>query len=242
MKVEEDMRQSGFSLHGGQGRDDALTAFQTRTFFPMPAKSQPAGISVSIVHEDSNARNISDWIRLADGFSVLSRHTSATSALAILPNEKPSIVLLDIDSPDLGTFDCLRQLKSVLQQTQFVALVTEQDPDRIFNALVAGATGYLLKRSSRDESLAELKLIYAGGSPMNSSIAKKVLHSFLHQSRSNNSVELSPREIRILRLLANGSSHRETAAALNISLPIVSTYIRSIYEKLHLQAAPELLR
>jgi DNA-binding NarL/FixJ family response regulator len=245
VKVEENLPLSGFSLprehDGGHDRLVALTAFGTRTSFSMPAKSQPAGISVSILDDDPNASDVfSDWIRSADGFSILSRHTAASSALAVLPNEKTSIVLLDIDSPDLSPFDCLRQLKPVLQQTQFVALITEEDSDRIFNALVAGATGYLLKRSSREELLAELKLIDAGGSPMNSPIAKKVLHSFQHQSRSNNSAELSPRETRILRLLANGSSHCEAAAALNLSLPIVSTYIRSIYEKLHLHAAPAL--
>jgi DNA-binding NarL/FixJ family response regulator len=243
MKVEQNMLRSGFSIHGGHGRVVASTAFKTSPSFSMPAKSQPAGISVSILHDDPDVSALlSDWISSTDGFSLMSRHTCASSALAVLPDEKPSIVLLEIDSPDLTALDCLRQLKAALQQTQFVAVIIREDVDRIFNALAAGATGYLLKRSSRDESLAELKLIHAGGSPMNSAIAKKVLYSFQHPSRSNNSVELSPRETRILRLLANGSSHREAAAALNTNLPIVSTYIRSIYEKLHLQPVTQVLQ
>jgi DNA-binding NarL/FixJ family response regulator len=148
---------------------------------------------------------------------------------------------MDVDQPGGTVFDCLRQLKPSLPHSQFVMLVVNEDADYIFNPLAAGATGYLLRQASRNELLAELKLIHAGGSPMNSSVATKVLQSFQHQSRPTGTGELSPRETRILRLLANGSSHREAAAALNISLPILSTYIRSIYEKLHLQTAAKIL-
>src|SRR5215813_2619607 len=105
-----------------------------------------------------------------------------------------------------------------------------------------GASGYILRQATRNELLATLKLIHAGGSPMTSAIAAKVLHSFQHQSPVNCASELSPRESRILRLLAGGSAHREVAAALNISLPMISTYIRSIYEKLHLQAVTKVLQ
>jgi Response regulator containing a CheY-like receiver domain and an HTH DNA-binding domain len=210
----------------------------------MPAKSQPVGISVSVLNNPTTSDVFSNWVRSTEGFSVVSRHTAVSSALAALPNEKPSIVLLDIDAPDLNAFDCLRQLKPILQQTQFVALLAQENVDQIFNALSAGATGYLLRQASRNELLAGLKLIHAGGSPMSSAVATKVLQSFQHQSQSRtaNTAELSPRETRILRLLAKGSSHRETAAALNIGLPILTTYIRSIYEKLHLQAATKILR
>jgi len=244
MKTEENISRRPFppQLHGQDGILLASEVFQTRASFSMPVKSQPAGISVSVVHDDPDTSEVlSDWIRSALGFSVASRHTTAGSALAALPHEKPTIVLLDIDLPDLSAFDCLRQLKSILQQTQFVMLLVEEDTDYIFNALAAGATGYLLRHASRDELLAELKLIHAGGSPMSSGISKKVLQSFQSQSPDGTS-ELSPRETRILRLLANGSSHREAAAALNISLPMISTYIRSIYEKLHLQAAAKILQ
>jgi DNA-binding NarL/FixJ family response regulator len=204
----------------------------------MPVKIQPPGISVSVVHDDPyTSELLSNWIRSAEGFSMVSCHSITVSALAVLHSERPAIVLVDVDLPDRSAFDCLRLLKSTLQQTQFVAFAPNEDADHIFKMLAAGAIGYLLRQATRNELLAELKLIHAGGSPMSSSVAQKVLEFFHHKSPVNSSAELSPRETRILRLLANGSSHCDAAAALNITLPMVSTYIRSIYEKLHLHAA-----
>jgi DNA-binding NarL/FixJ family response regulator len=244
MKTEENISRRPFlpQLHCQDGILLASEEFQTRTSFSMRAKSQPAGISVSVVHYDPDTSEVlSDWIGSAHGFYVASSHTTADSALAALPHEKPIIVLLDANLPDLSALDCLRQLKPIVQQTQFVMLLVEEDTDYIFNALTAGATGYMLRQATRNELLTALKLIHAGGSPISSSISKKVLQSFKLQS-PNGTSELSPRETRILRLLSNASSHREVAAALNISLPMVSTYIRSIYEKLHLQAAAKILQ
>jgi DNA-binding NarL/FixJ family response regulator len=237
MKTEENMPQTDCSLHRGPP-DVASAVVQTRTF-SMPNSSPSVGISVSTIEDSFNTnRPFCDWIRLSRGFSLLSRHESIDSALVALPKEKPAIVLIDTDQPGGSVFDCLRQLKPSLPQTQFVVIAEDE---KIFNSLAAGATGYLRRRASRNELFAELKLIHAGGSPMSGDVASKVLQTFQHQSRSNSTAELSPRETRIVRLLANGSSHREAAAALNISLAMVSTFIRSIYEKLHVQAATKML-
>jgi DNA-binding NarL/FixJ family response regulator len=228
-----------------QNQDGILLASEVfhHTSFSMPVKSQPPGISVSLICDDASASEVfCDWIRSAEGFSMVSCHNITGSALAALPNEMPAIVILDVDLPDRSAFDCLRLLKSILQQTQFVAFVPKEDADHIFEMLTAGAIGYLLRQATRNELLAELKLIHAGGSPMSRAVAQKVLEFFRHQSPVDSSAELSPRETRILRLLASGSSHREVAAALNISVPMVSTYIRSIYEKLHLHTASKVLR
>jgi DNA-binding NarL/FixJ family response regulator len=243
MKTEENMSQTDCSFHRGHTHLAASAVPQTRTF-SMPIASQSVGISVSTIEGNSSTNpSFCDWIRLSRGFSLVSRHKSIDRALLALPNERPSIVLIDVDRPGRTVFDCLRQLKPTLPQTQFVVFVADEDDDSIFNALIAGATGYLSRQASRNELFAELKLIYAGGSPMGSDVAKKVLLTFQYQSRHNSTAELSPRETRILRLLANGSSHREAAAALNINLPMVSTYIRSIYEKLHpLRAAAKVLQ
>lgn len=205
----------------------------------MPARSRPAGISVSIVEDDPHTNQIlSDWIRPANGFSLLNFHTGAESALSFLPNEKPSVVLLDLNLPGNGAHKCVRQLKPLLQQTQFVMLTTpEENTGEIFAALAVGATGYLLAQSSRAELLAALQEIHAGGSPMSSAIATKVLQAFKAELPLNPAAELSPRENRILRVLARGSSYDEAATTLNISLPMVGTFIRSIYEKLHLHSA-----
>jgi len=204
----------------------------------MSVAMQPPGISVSLIKINSDTSPPSplcDWIRLGDGFSLVGEHKTIDGALVRLPNEKPAIALIDCDCSDQGALDFLRQSKSSsLHQTQFVVFSAEEDGDFVFNALAAGATGYLLRQTSRNELLAALKLIHAGGSPMTGAIARKVLQSFKYRAPSNSSAELSPRESRILRLLASGSSHKDAASALNISLPMVSIYVRSIYEKLHL--------
>ena len=196
-------------------------------------------ISVSIVEDDAQARQIlADWIRRADGFRCVSEHGSAESALATLPAEKPEVVLMDINLPGLNGIECVRQLKPLLPGTQFLMLTVYEDADHIFNALMVGATGYLLKQTPRHELLAALKQVHAGGSPMTSNIARKVVQSFQRQTQAADadSVELSPREAEVLELLARGYLYKEIAEALAISLPTVNTYIRRIYEKLHVRS------
>jgi len=196
-------------------------------------------ISVSIVEDDAQAREIlADWIRRAEGFRCVSEHGSAESALATLPAEKPEVVLMDINLPGLNGIECVRQLKPLLPGTQFLMLTVYEDADHIFNALMGGATGYLLKQTPRDELLAALKQVHAGGSPMTSNIARKVVQSFQQQSpaEADETVALSPREDEVLELLARGYLYKEIAEALAISLPTVNTYIRRIYEKLHVRS------
>jgi DNA-binding NarL/FixJ family response regulator len=203
-----------------------------------------AGICVSIVGNDpQTSQLVSDWIRAAEGFCLFSHHTTAETALAALRQEKPAIVLMDIGLPGVSALNCIRQLKPSLQQTQFVPLVAEQNTDHIFNALAAGASGYLPTKTPRAELLAALRHIHAGGSPINVELSKKILHFFQQQSPRPvyAAAEPSPREKRLLRLLASGSSFNEVAASLNIDQPMVSTYIRSIYEKVHLQAVGAIL-
>jgi DNA-binding NarL/FixJ family response regulator len=240
MKTEGDRPRPGISPQF-QGQDGILLAsdvLQTRTSVSMPVPIQRAGISVSIVEDAPHTGQVlSDWIRLAEGFSLVNYHNTVDGALAALPNEKPAIVLIDINLPSSDASSCIRQLKPSLQQTQFVVLTVNENTDEIFNALTSGATGYLLAQTSRAELLAAVKHIHAGGSPMSRVIAKKVLQSFQIQPAVSAAAELSPRENRILRLLANGSSYQEAAELLNISLPMIGTYIRSIYEKLHLHSA-----
>jgi len=202
--------------------------------------NETVSISVSIVEDDAQARKIlSDWIRRTDGFRFVSEHCTAENALVGLPKENPTVVLTDINLPGLNGIECVRRLKSVLPGTQFVMLTVYEDADHIFHALSAGATGYLLKHTPRNELLAALKQVHSGGSPMTSNIARKVVQSFQQQAppaTSTDTSELSPRESEVLDLLARGYLYKEIADSLNISLPTVSTYIRRIYEKLHVRS------
>jgi DNA-binding NarL/FixJ family response regulator len=197
-------------------------------------------IAVSIIEDDSQARQIlSDWIRRAEGFQFVSEHGSAESAVAALPQEKPAVVLTDINLPGINGIEAVRKLKVAMPETQFVMLTVYEDADHIFHALTAGATGYLLKQTPRNELIAALRQVHAGGSPMTSNIARKVVQSFQQQRSApaaGDGAELSPREHEVLDLLARGYLYKEIAESLSISLPTVNTYIRRIYEKLHVRS------
>jgi DNA-binding NarL/FixJ family response regulator len=195
-------------------------------------------IGVSIIEDDAPAREIlSDWISRAPGFRFVSQHGSAESALEDLPTEGPAVVLVDINLPGMSGIECVRRLKPQLPGTQFVMVTVYEDANHIFNALTAGASGYLLKQTPRDELLAALKDVHAGGSPMTSNIARKVVQSFQRASPFvDESANLSPREREVLELLARGYLYKEISSTLGISTPTVNTYIRRIYEKLHVRS------
>jgi len=202
------------------------------------AKIQPVNITVSIVDDDAPARDIlTDWVRGADGFKCVGVHEHAEAALAALPQEKPSVVLMDINMPGMSGIECVRRLKPQLMDTQFVMLTVYEDPDHIFKALSSGASGYLLKRTPRAELLTAIKDVHAGGSPMSSNIARKIVQSFQRFSPSPAEPDnLSPREREVLELLARGYLYKEIAESLHISVPTVNTHIRRIYEKLHVRS------
>ncbi len=201
-------------------------------------KSNEMRSPVSIVDDDAPARGLlGDWIQRAPKFRCLSRHGSAEAALAALPIEKPAVVLMDINLPGISGIECVRRLKPLLPDTQFVMLTVYEDPEHIFNALAVGACGYLLKRVSRAELIEALQEVHAGGSPMSSNIARKVVQSFQKSTHHpSEAMELSPREQEVLELLARGYLYKEIADLLHISGPTVNTYIRRIYEKLHVRS------
>ncbi len=170
-------------------------------------KLKPVAITVSIVEDDAPARGIlTEWIRGADGLKCVGMHESAESAIAALPQEHPSVVLMDINMPGMNGIECVRRLKPLMMETQFVMLTVYEDPDHIFKALSSGATGYMLKRTPRAQLLAAVKEVHAGGSPMSSNIARKIVQSYQRFSTgpTEDSGNLSPREREVLELLARG--------------------------------------
>ncbi len=196
-------------------------------------------IAVAIVEDDVPAREIlAGWIRNTDGFRCVGEFDDAETALAKLPQEKPSVVLFDINLPGMNGIECVRKLKPRLPDTQFVMVTVYEDANHIFNALSAGASGYLLKQTRRNELIDALKDVHAGGSPMSSQIARKVVQNFYRNETQTNgeTVELSPREREVLELLARGYLYKEIAEMLQIGVQTVNTYIRRIYEKLHVRS------
>jgi DNA-binding NarL/FixJ family response regulator len=197
-------------------------------------------IEVAIVEDDVPAREIlADWIRSADGFKVVGEYTDAETAIADLPQKKPSVVLFDINLPVMNGIECVRRLKPRLPDTQFLMVTVYEDANHIFDALAVGASGYLLKQMRRSELMDALKDVHAGGSPMSSQIARKVVQSFRRdetETADGEMVGLSQREREVIELLARGYLYKEIAEMLKISVQTVNTYIRRIYEKLHVRS------
>lgn len=196
-------------------------------------------ISVSIIEDDPSVRKIlAGWISDAHGLCCAGVHANAAHSLAQMPAEKPDVALVDINLPDKSGIECVWHLKPLLPKTQFLMLTVYEDAEHIFKALEAGATGYLLKRTPREELLASLRQVHEGGSPMTSYIARKVVLFFqrFHQPNREDVQSLSPRESEVLQLLVRGYSYKEIAAALGISIPTVNTHIHRTYDKLHVQS------
>ena len=201
-------------------------------------------ISVSIVEDNDKLRGtLAKVIGRAEGFRFASDYGSAEDALAGLPKVKPDVVLMDINLPGMNGVECVRQLKVLLPATQVMMLTVYEDTENIFNALAAGASGYMLKRTPVKELIEAIHEVKRGGSPMTTHIARKVVLSFQktsgQQQAANELSELSEREQQVLDLLAQGLIYKEIADKLEISYETVHTYIRRIYEKLQVRTRTE---
>ena len=198
-------------------------------------------INVAIVEDSDQVRGtLARLINRADGFRCVSQHANAEAALEALPQEHPDVVLMDINLPGMNGVDCVRRLKQVAPQIQVLMLTVYEDTENIFNALAAGASGYLLKRTSSAELLTSIREVNRGGSPMTTHIARKVVQSFQRAASSLQATEnLSPREQEVLDCLAKGFLYKEIAEKLGISYETVHTYIRRIYEKLQVRTRTE---
>ena len=202
------------------------------------AKIRGMGTMVSVVEDDAEARELlAEWLNSTTHFQCASTHADGLSAVEELPAVAPEIVLMDINLPGMKGIECVSRLKVEMPQTQFLMLTVYSDTKSIFRALAAGATGYLLKRTSEDELFAALRLVQTGGSPISSGIARLVAQSFqVRQTWETDDDALSERERQVLDLLSCGHPEKQIADRLRISPHTVHTYIRRIYEKLHVHS------
>jgi DNA-binding NarL/FixJ family response regulator len=201
-------------------------------------------ISISIVDDEKELReSIAKFINGSPGFRCVSAYASAKAALEGLPADRPDVVLMDINMQGMTGIECVARLKELLPEVQTVMLTVYEDTERIFKALSAGASGYLLKRSKPSKLLEAIREVHEGGSPMSSSIARKVVASFQKTAppgeKPPDHPRLSPREETVLNLLAKGYTYKLIADELGISIDTIRTYLRRIYEKLHVQSRTE---
>jgi DNA-binding NarL/FixJ family response regulator len=198
-------------------------------------------IKVSIVEDDSRIRaDLSKLINSAENFRCLSTYSNAESALAEIPRLKPDVVLMDINLPDMNGIECVRALRIAAPAVRLVMLTVYDEVGQLFQSLMAGACGYLLKRTPREKLLEAISEAHLGGAPMTRKIARKVVQYFQQLGEASpESPVLSKREQETLALLAEGFRYKEIADKLGISFNTVREYVHSLYAKLHVTSRTE---
>ncbi|OQC28796.1 MAG: Transcriptional regulatory protein DegU [Verrucomicrobia bacterium ADurb.Bin070] len=205
-------------------------------------------IPVAIVEDDARVRESLAEILAGDaGCCCAGAYASAEEAFEEMPRKPPHVALMDINLPGMDGVTLVRKLAPMLPQTQFLMLSVLSDADTIFRALAAGAHGYLLKPVRARQLLEAVRDVYGGGSPITSSIARKIVHSFRQTEATSvpenaardDSATLGPREREILDLLTRGLAYKEIADSLAISRNTVMTLVQRIYQKLHVHSRGE---
>jgi DNA-binding NarL/FixJ family response regulator len=198
--------------------------------------------TVVIVEDDPGIREmLSRVVRNAKGLELLAAYGDGESALAGMASLKPKVAVVDIQLPGMNGVECTRAVKELSPGTQVLVFTVFGDSEYVFDALKAGASGYLLKRTSRAEILEAIGLVSDGGAPMSGGIARLVVESFREKTRKKGKTceNLTQREEEILGLLAKGYIAKEIAGQLFISFYTVRFHIRKIYEKLHVRSKTE---
>jgi DNA-binding NarL/FixJ family response regulator len=199
-------------------------------------------ISIAIVEDLDVIRNgLKDFISLSTDFLVVGTFKTGEEALEKLPEIKPDIVIMDINLPGMNGIECIRQVKDKSTSTQFMMFTVYENDDKVFEALKAGASGYLLKNTGLLQIAESVKELHEGGSPMSANIARKMVNLVRGDSDKKTPFLdlLSNREKEILQLLAKGLLYKEIAEQLNITTGTVRIHIHKIYEKLHVQNRTE---
>jgi len=200
-------------------------------------------IKVAVVEDDSDVcHGLAMLINSAPGFICVATCPSAEEALVGLPEKQPDVILMDIGLPGMSGIECIRKLKHILPDTQVMMLTVFDDHDRIFESLKAGATGYLIKKTRPEHVVRAIRDLYAGGSPMSSQIARRVVEEFQRPPRRSDAADqLTTREQEVLAKLAQGFLYKEIATAIGVSLETVRTHVRNIYSKLEVRSRTEAL-
>jgi DNA-binding NarL/FixJ family response regulator len=200
-------------------------------------------ITLAIVEDlDEVREGLKNFLALSPDFKVLGTYKSGEEAVTAIPVLQPDIVIMDISLPGMSGIDCVRITKKSNISTQFMMFTVYENDEKVFEALKAGASGYLLKNTGLLQIVEALKELYQGGSPMSANIARKLVMNFQEQTQYEtpaNITLLSIRENETLHLLSQGLLYKEIADKLGISTSTVRQHIHRIYEKLHVQNRTE---
>lgn len=194
--------------------------------------------TIAIVEDNTAVLSSLKQVLVESGeFDCVCTCPNAEAAMRFIPKHKPEVVIMDIELPDISGIECTARLKRLLPETQILILTVYKNSESIFKALEAGASGYLLKRSSPDDIIRALREVKEGGAPMSGEIAQKVVQYFRKPVAPNPEIKsLTRREEEILSLLAQGYSSKEIADKISITYDTVCSHIRHIYDKLHVRS------
>lgn len=192
-------------------------------------------ISVCIVEDNNDIRQaLEQIIMMAEGYQFLGSFANAESAIDGIPKLQPDVVLMDINLGGKSGIDCVKELKPQYPEILFMMCTVYEEDEKIFEALSAGANGYILKKTAPGKLLESIKELAEGGAPMSSQIARKVVTAFQEKNTNAGLLDnLSNREHEILELLAKGMLYKEISTRLGIAQETVRKHVYHIYEKLH---------
>lgn len=198
-------------------------------------------IKVTLVEDNDKIRKgLFMLIDGSEGYKCISQYSNGEAAVKSIPVDKPDVVLMDINLPGISGIKCVEKLKEKMPDLQIMMITVYEEEEQVFQSLLAGASGYILKRTPPAELLQAIKELHDGGSPMSVQIARKVVDAFRKIGKSSRETEnLSDREIDILSSVAKGFQDQEIAEQLNISVKTVRTHLRNIYKKLHVRSRTE---
>lgn len=197
-------------------------------------------IRVSIVEDLTEVREgLIELIQSDEELLMVGSFKDAEAATEKLPTLRADIVIMDINLPGMSGIDCIRAIKEKCPDTEFMMFTVYENDEKVLQALKAGATGYLLKRTEPKRIVESIKELNQGGSPMSSNIARKLLTLFVHEKTKTKKEALSDRENEVLQLLADGLLYKEIAERLFIGHGTVRQHIHNIYEKLHVHNRTE---
>lgn len=198
-------------------------------------------IRVALVEDNHNLRSsIKRLLQRSPQLRVVADYSDAESALADIVRQKPDVVLMDVRLPKMDGVECVRQLKTLMPTVLVVMLTVHDDNDSLFNSILAGADGFLLKDTVPARLVEAIEEVRNGGSPMTPQIARRIFQRFRKNDPEPTAVDnLTPREREVLEELALGNRYKEISDKLGISLDGIRFHIRGIYNKLHVHSRTE---
>jgi len=200
-------------------------------------------VSIVIFEDNDQLRDsLVSLLELTQQYEVLAARPDCSEVKELVESLCPDVVLMDIDMPGMDGIEAVRQIRQVDKNVQVIMLTVFDDNGHVYDALSAGANGYLLKKYISDKLVHSIQEVLAGGAPMSPAIARMIINNMQQAAMPANNYQLTNREKEILQSLSSGNSFKMIAAELTLSIDTVRTHIKHIYDKLHVHSQVEAVR